>query len=68
MKWNDATGTLSVGRREGSFPEMLKEREIRVVLVSKDKAVGFSFDAAAVKSVHMRAKRGREGAVEKFAL
>ena len=51
MKWNEAAGTLSVGRRQGSFPEMLKEREIRVVLVSKDKAVGFSFDAMAVKSV-----------------
>jgi alpha-D-xyloside xylohydrolase len=52
MKWNDAAGTLTVGRRQGSFPEMLKEREIRVVLVSKEEAVGFSFDAAAVKSAH----------------
>jgi len=46
-----------VGRRQGSFPEMLKEREIRVVLVSKEEAVGFSFDAAAVKSAHYAAKR-----------
>jgi alpha-D-xyloside xylohydrolase len=51
MKWNEATGTLTMGRRQGSFPEMLKDREIRVVLVSKEKAMGFSFDAAAVKSV-----------------
>jgi len=54
MQWNEATGTLTVGRRQGSFPEMLKERDIRVVLVSKDKPVGFSFDATPVKSVHYR--------------
>jgi alpha-D-xyloside xylohydrolase len=52
LRWNDASGTLTVGRRQGSFPEMLKERDIRVVLVSKDKPVGFSFDATPVKSVH----------------
>ena len=52
MRWNEASGTLTIGRRQGSFPEMLKEHEIRVVLVSKDKPVGFSFDATPVKSVH----------------
>jgi alpha-D-xyloside xylohydrolase len=52
MQWNEATGILTVGRRQGSFPEMLRERDIKVVLVSKDKAVGFSFDATPVKSVH----------------
>jgi hypothetical protein len=31
---------------------MLKEREIRIVRVSKDKPVGFSFDATPVKSIH----------------
>ena len=46
------SGTLTVGRRQGSFPEMVKERDIRVVLVAKDKAVGFSFDAVPVKSIH----------------
>ena len=51
MQWNEAAGTLTVGRRQGSFPEMLKERDIRIVLVSKEKAVGFSFDGAPVKSV-----------------
>jgi len=52
MRWNEATGTLTVGRRQGSFPEMRKERDIRFVLVTKDKPVGVSFDAAPVKSVH----------------
>jgi alpha-D-xyloside xylohydrolase len=50
LQWNEASGTLTVGRRQGAFPEMLKGREIRAVLVSKDKAVGFSFDATPVKS------------------
>jgi alpha-D-xyloside xylohydrolase len=52
MRWNEAGGTLTVGRRQGSFPEMRKERDIRFVLVTKDKPVGFSFDAAPVKSIH----------------
>lgn len=52
MQWNDAAGTLTVGRRQGSFPEMLKEREMRMVLVSKDRPVGFSFDVTPVKSIH----------------
>ncbi|HUB79950.1 MAG TPA: TIM-barrel domain-containing protein [Bryobacteraceae bacterium] len=52
MRWNEASGTLTIGRRQGSFPEMLKDHEIRLVLVSKEKPVGFSFDATPVKSVH----------------
>ena len=52
LRWNDASGTLTVGRRQGSFPEMRKERDIRIVLVAKDKAVAFGFDAAPVKSIH----------------
>ena len=52
LRWNELSGTLTVGRRQGSFPEMVKERDIRVVLVAKDKAVGFSFDAVPVKSIH----------------
>jgi alpha-D-xyloside xylohydrolase len=52
LQWTEATGTLTVGRRQGSFPEMLKERELRFVLVSKEKPVGFSFDATPVKSIH----------------
>jgi alpha-D-xyloside xylohydrolase len=52
LRWNEASGTLTVGRRQGSFPEMLKERDMRIVLVSKDKATGFSFDAVPVKSIH----------------
>jgi alpha-D-xyloside xylohydrolase len=43
LAWNDATRTLRVGAREGSFAGMLGERTIQVVLVAKHKPVGFSF-------------------------
>ena len=45
--WNDATRTLSVGAREGTFTGMLAERTFQVVLVTAGKAVGFSFTPTA---------------------
>ena len=44
MRWNNAARTLTIGKREGSFPGMLEERTFQVVLVEKAKPVGFSFD------------------------
>jgi alpha-D-xyloside xylohydrolase len=43
VTWNDAAKTLTIGDRQGSFPGMLAKRTFNVVLVSKDKPVGFSF-------------------------
>jgi hypothetical protein len=43
LRWNDAAGTLTIGKREGSFPGMLASRTFEVVLVGKTKPVGFSF-------------------------
>jgi alpha-D-xyloside xylohydrolase len=43
LRWNEANKTLTIGKRQGSFPEMLLERTFQVVLVSKARAVGFSF-------------------------
>jgi alpha-D-xyloside xylohydrolase len=43
LAWNDATRTLTIGEREGSFSGMLVERTFQIVLVTSDKAVGFSF-------------------------
>lgn len=43
LRWNDATRTLTIGKREGSFPGMPKQRTFEVVLVAKDKPVGWSF-------------------------
>jgi alpha-D-xyloside xylohydrolase len=51
LQWDQASGTLTIGRRVGSFPEMLKERTVRVVLVSPGTPVGFRFEEAAAKTV-----------------
>ena len=51
LRWNDATGTLTIGAREGSFPGMLQDRTFQVVLVSKAKPAGFSFTPAPDRTV-----------------
>jgi alpha-D-xyloside xylohydrolase len=54
LLWDDATRTLTIGKREGSFPGMLASRRFEVVLVSKAKPVGFSFEARADRGVEYR--------------
>lgn len=44
IRWHDATATLVIGKREGSWGGMLKERTFHIVRVGKDTAVGFSFE------------------------
>lgn len=44
ITWSDASRTLTVGARQGSFPGMLATRTFQVVLVSPEKPVGFSFN------------------------
>jgi len=51
IHWDDKSRTLTIGKREGSFNGMLQKRTFNVVLVSKDKPVGFSFTPKADKSV-----------------
>ena len=36
IQYNDATKTLTIGKRSGSFKGMLKNRRFNVVVVSKD--------------------------------
>jgi alpha-D-xyloside xylohydrolase len=43
LVWNDATKTLRIGAREGTFAGMLGERTFHVVRIAKDKPVAFSF-------------------------
>jgi alpha-D-xyloside xylohydrolase len=52
IQWNEASQTLAIGKREGSFRGMLKERTFNVILVSKDKPVGFSFTPQPDGTVH----------------
>jgi alpha-D-xyloside xylohydrolase len=51
IRWDDAKSTLTIGKREGSFDGMLKERTFNVVLITKNKSVGFSFTPAADRTL-----------------
>jgi alpha-D-xyloside xylohydrolase len=44
IRWNDAARTLTIGKREGSFNGMLKDRTFNIVLITRTKPVGFTFD------------------------
>lgn len=44
LTWDDATRTLTLGARAGSFPGMLAERTVQIVRVSPQHAAGFSFE------------------------
>jgi alpha-D-xyloside xylohydrolase len=52
IRWNQTTRTLTIGKREGSYPGMPNQRTFEVVLVSKEKPVGFSFSPKPDKTVH----------------
>jgi alpha-D-xyloside xylohydrolase len=51
LHWNDSKKTLSIGKREGSFPGMLANRTFNVVLISVNKPVAFSFTPTPDKSI-----------------
>jgi len=40
FKWDDATNTLNIGKRQGHFPRMLKTRTFQVVIVSPKHGTG----------------------------
>ena len=40
MTWNEATKTLTIGARQGSFPGMLAERTFNIVVVTPEKGFG----------------------------
>ena len=42
FQWDNAARTLTIGKRAGKFPGMLTKRTFNIVLVSKDKPVGYS--------------------------
>ena len=49
FRWSQANRTLTLGKRSGEFPGMVKERTFNIVVVSPEHAAGF--DAAGGKSV-----------------
>ena len=40
IRWNDSTGLLTIGKREGSFPQMAATRQFRIVLVANGRGIG----------------------------
>src|SRR5262249_10732084 len=40
MRWDDRSGVLTIGTREGTFPGMLEKRTFRIIVVGKSHGVG----------------------------
>ncbi len=55
LRWDDQARTLTVGKRQGGFPGMIAERELRVVLAN-DAATAGPAEAPAAKSVRYTGK------------
>ena len=51
LRYDEATGTLTIGRRTGAYPGMPGTRTLRVVFVSKDRAVGHQPSPAAAREL-----------------
>ena len=56
FEWNEAKQTLTIGKRSGEFPGMLKERTFRVVFVSPDHGAGMGVEEQADAVVHYTGK------------
>jgi alpha-D-xyloside xylohydrolase len=52
ISWNDAQNTLEIGKRQGSFPGMLKERTFRVVFVAPGHGTGLAVESHADAIIH----------------
>ena len=51
ISWNDATQTLTIGDRKGSFPGMLQTRTFHVVFVGENHGVGIGPEPRADKTL-----------------
>ena len=56
LYWDDAIHTLTIGKRQGSFPGMLTQRTFAVVLISRTKPIGFSFTPRVDRTIHYDGK------------
>jgi alpha-D-xyloside xylohydrolase len=57
FSWDDASDTLTIGDRTGSFPGMLEERTFRVVFVTENHGTGGGLTENADKTVEYSGKR-----------
>jgi alpha-D-xyloside xylohydrolase len=51
IHWDDATRTITIGPREGTFPGMLSTRTFQLVIVDRDHGVGISAGSVPEMSV-----------------
>ncbi len=51
LSWDEASATLTIGQREGGFPEMAQQREIRVRFIDGPRADAMDFDAGIAATV-----------------
>jgi alpha-D-xyloside xylohydrolase len=56
IHWNDATHTLKIGERKGSFPGMLENRTFNVVVVGQDHGAGVDVVSSPDKAVQYSGK------------
>ncbi len=52
LEWNDSAKTLSIGKRNGSFPGMLEKRTFQIVLIAPDNPRPVSFTPELAKTVN----------------
>jgi alpha-D-xyloside xylohydrolase len=57
LSWDDATHTLTIGDRTGTFPGTLESRTFRIVLVSESHGVGGGLTDPADKTVKYSGKK-----------
>lgn len=57
IHWDNASQTLTFGERKGNFDGMLEKRTFNIVLVTKDKPVGFSFEPKSTRSVNYNGEK-----------
>jgi alpha-D-xyloside xylohydrolase len=56
FEWNEAKQTLTIGKRAGNFPGMLKERHFNVVFVSSGHGAGAAAEEKADSIVNYTGK------------
>jgi alpha-D-xyloside xylohydrolase len=57
--WNEKNQTLTIGRREGSFDGMLKNRTIQVVWIGRNTGVGINYTADKLQTISYSGKTVR---------
>ncbi len=51
LAWNDAKRTLTIGPRQGSFPGMIAERQLNIVIAASDRNAGLEPGTVNVKTI-----------------